>query len=74
MFQTTSNTTKSAGVKTIAHPVCRGSRIAYHPRISNADAHAVRIYGLRYNLTQWALAIALHYGWCKNLRDSTHRR
>ncbi len=31
---------KSAGVRTIAHPARLGLRIAHHPRISNAEAHA----------------------------------
>ena len=42
MFQTTCDTTKSAGVKTIAYPAHVGSRIARRPRISNAEAPAIR--------------------------------
>ena len=42
MFQTTSYTTKSAGVKTIAYPARLGLRIAFSPRISNAEAPAIR--------------------------------
>ena len=35
---------RKRGNPTIAHPAYRGSRIAHHPRISNAEAHAVLIY------------------------------
>ena len=32
------------GLSPLAYPVCRGSRIAYHPKISNVEAHAVMKY------------------------------
>ncbi len=34
---------KSAGIRTFAHPANQGLRIAFQPRISNAEAHAMRI-------------------------------
>jgi len=46
-----------------------GSRIAFLPRISNAEAHAVCIYLLQYK-QQWTLALALHCSRNLNLRDS----
>lgn len=37
-------TKRKRGNPTIAHPAYRGSRIAHHPRISNAEAHVILIY------------------------------
>ena len=57
----------------IAYPVLRGSRIAYHPKISNTDAHA---NGYTYNsiYTTMSADYCFIVRMVLNLRDSKHRK
>ena len=57
----------------IAYPVLRGSRIAYHPKISNTDAHA---NGYTYNSIYTTMSVDYCFivRMVLNLRDSKHRK